>query len=66
MSRLHREIMDFLKKYGLNDITDSDAFFDLFYDEDIRFEYILLFQTLTRAFNNVMPRKEAWTCGRIT
>ncbi len=55
----HRVIMDFLKKYDLNDITDSDAFFDLFYDEDIRFEYILLFQTLTRAFNNVMPRKEA-------
>ena len=57
--QVHREIMDFLKKYELNDITDSDAFFDLFYDEDIRFEYILLFQTLTRAFNNVMPRKEA-------
>jgi type I restriction enzyme R subunit len=51
--------MEFLKKYGLNDITDSDAFFDLFYEEEIRFEYILLFQTLTRAFNNIMPRKEA-------
>ena len=56
---IHREIMEFLKKYGLTDITDSDAFFDLFYDEDIRFEYILLFQKMTRAFNNVMPRKEA-------
>jgi len=55
----HREIMDFLQKYGLTDITDSDAFFDLFYDENIRFEYLLLFQKLTRAFNNVMPRKEA-------
>lgn len=57
--QVHREIMDFLQKYGLNDMTDSDAFFDLFYDEDIRFEYILLFQKLTRAFNNVMPKKEA-------
>ncbi len=28
----HREIMEFLKQYGLNDITDSDAFFDLFYE----------------------------------
>jgi type I restriction enzyme R subunit len=55
----HREIMEFLNKHGLTDITDSDAFFDLFYDEEIRFEYILLFQKLTRAFNNVMPRKEA-------
>jgi type I restriction enzyme R subunit len=56
---IHREIMEFLKKHELNNITDSDAFFDLFYDEDIRFEYILLFQKMTRAFNNVMPRKEA-------
>jgi len=55
----HREIVEFLKKHGLTDITDSDAFFDLFYDEEVRFEYILLFQKLTRAFNNVMPRKEA-------
>lgn len=55
----HREIMAFLQKYGLTDISDSDAFFDLFYDEEVRFEYILLFQKLTRAFNNVMPRKEA-------
>ena len=55
----HRDILEFLKQHGLNDITDSDAFFDLFYDEEIRFEYILLFQKLTRAFNNVMPRKEA-------
>ncbi len=55
----HREIVEFLKSHGLTDITDSDAFFDLFYDEEIRFEYILLFQKLTRAFNNVMPRKEA-------
>ena len=55
----HRDLLDFLAKYGLTDITDSDAFFDLFYDENVRFEYILLFQKLTRAFNNVMPRKEA-------
>lgn len=57
--QVHREIMDFLKKYNLDDIADSDAFFDLFYDEEVRFEYILLFQKLTRAFNSVMPRKEA-------
>ncbi|MCL4560188.1 MAG: HsdR family type I site-specific deoxyribonuclease [Chloroflexi bacterium] len=55
----HREVLEFLSKYGLTDISDSDAFFDLFYDEDIRFEYILAFQKLTQAFNNVMPRKEA-------
>ncbi len=55
----HREIWDLLKRHGLHDFSDPDAFFDLFYDEDIRFEYILKFKKLTRAFNLVLPRKEA-------
>ncbi len=55
----HREIIDFLKKHGLTDLTDHDAFFDLFYDEDIRFEYILLYRKLSKAMNVVFPRKEA-------
>nr|WP_054549549.1 HsdR family type I site-specific deoxyribonuclease [Lysinibacillus sphaericus] len=55
----HKAILDFLKNNGLIDLTDSDAFFDLFYDEDIRFEYIKLYRELTKHFNNVMPRKEA-------
>ena len=60
----HRQLVELLQKYGLADLTDPDAFFDLFYDEDIRFEYILAFKKLTRAMNLVMPRKEAlnyWT-----
>ncbi|SDX54889.1 type I restriction enzyme, R subunit [Lutibacter oricola] len=55
----HRKVWDFLKKYGLTDLEDIDAFYDLFYDEDIRFEYINLYKLLTSAFNNVLPRKEA-------
>ena len=55
----YREVMELLKQYGLDDFSDPDAYFDLFYDEDIRFEYILAFKKLTRAFNVVMPRKEA-------
>lgn len=55
----NRELWDFLKKYGLKDFSDPDAFFDLFYDEDVRFEYILKFKRLTTAFNIVLPRKEA-------
>lgn len=55
----HREMWALLHKYGLNDFSDPDAFFDLFYDEDIRFEYILAFKKLSRAFNLVLPRKEA-------
>lgn len=53
------DIMDFLKKYSLEDLQDSDAFFDTFYDEDVRYEYIKLFNKLTIAFNNVLPDKKA-------
>lgn len=57
--KAHQDIWNFLKVYGLEDLSDSDAFFDVFYDEDIRFEYIKLYNTLTSFFNTVLPRKEA-------
>jgi type I restriction enzyme R subunit len=55
----HAAIMDFLKAHGLVDFTDHDAFFDLFYDEDLRFEYISLFKKFTKCLNVVFPSKEA-------
>jgi type I restriction enzyme R subunit len=55
----HAGIMDFLETHGLTDLTDHDAFFDLFYDEDLRFEYVSLFKTFTKCLNIVFPAKEA-------
>ena len=55
----HTAMLEFLACYGLTDLNDFDAFFDLFYDEDIRFEYILLFKRFTTSMNIVYPRKEA-------
>lgn len=55
----HKAIFDFLEKHGLTDLTDHDAFFDLFYDEDIRFEFMLSYKKLTRSLNLVFPAKEA-------
>jgi type I restriction enzyme R subunit len=55
----HNDIWKYLKQKGLEDLSDSDAFFDVFYDEDIRFEYIKLYKKLTTCFNDVLPRKEA-------
>lgn len=55
----HQAIWDFLKKNGLEDFEDIDAFYDVFYDEDIRFEYLSLYKKLTTAFNATLPRKEA-------
>ena len=55
----HAAIMDFLQTRGLTDLTDHDAFFDLFYDEDLRFEFISLFKKFTKCLNVVFPAKEA-------
>ncbi|MBS0645840.1 MAG: type I restriction endonuclease subunit R [Verrucomicrobia bacterium] len=57
--KAHKDIWEYLKQQGLEDLSDSDAFFDVFYDEDIRFEYIKKYKHLTTCFNNVLPRKEA-------
>ena len=55
----HAAIMEMLKKHHLTDMTDHDAFFDLFYDEDLRFDYMLAFKKLTKCLNVVFPAKEA-------
>jgi type I restriction enzyme R subunit len=51
-------IMEFLKAHGVTDLTDHDAMFDLFYDEDLRFEFMSLFRRLTKALDVVFPAKE--------
>ncbi|QWP78363.1 type I restriction endonuclease subunit R [Lysobacter sp. K5869] len=55
----HAEIMALLKKHGLIDLSDHDACFDVFYDEDIRFSFMLAFKKFTRALNTLFPAKEA-------
>jgi type I restriction enzyme R subunit len=59
LTATHAAIMEMLKKHGLTDLTDHDAFFDLFYDEDLRFDFMLAFKKLTRCLNLVFPAKEA-------
>jgi len=55
----HTEIMALLKKYGLTDLTDHDAFFDVFYDEDLRFDYMQAFKKFTKCLNLVFPARQA-------
>lgn len=55
----HAEIMAFLKGHGLTDMTDHDAFFDVFYDEDLRFDFMLAFKKLTKSLNVMFPAKQA-------
>ncbi|MBG0779764.1 MAG: type I restriction endonuclease subunit R, partial [Desulfotignum balticum] len=56
---IHAEIMELLKTHGLTDLTDHDAFFDLFYDEDVRFDYMQAFKKFTRCMNLVFPARQA-------
>jgi type I restriction enzyme, R subunit len=55
----YQAIIALLEKHGLTDLNDHDAFFDLFYDEDIRFEFMLAYRKLTRSLDLVFPAKEA-------
>jgi type I restriction enzyme R subunit len=55
----HREIMELVQKYGIQDLNDFDAFFDLFYDEEKRFEFIQVFKKLSKAFDIVLPNPVA-------
>jgi len=55
----HATIMALLETHGLTDLTDHDAFFDVFYDEDLRFDYMLAFKELTKCLNLVFPARQA-------
>jgi type I restriction enzyme R subunit len=55
----HAAVMDLLRKHGLTNLTDHDAFFDIFYDEDLRFDYMLAFKKLTKCLNLVFPARQA-------
>ncbi|MEW5844737.1 MAG: HsdR family type I site-specific deoxyribonuclease [Bacteroidota bacterium] len=59
LENTHKEIWKLFKENGIDDLSDSDAFYDLFYDEDIRFRFIDAYRKFMRAIDNVFPRKEA-------
>jgi type I restriction enzyme, R subunit len=55
----YREVMTLLEGYSLTDLSDYDAFYDIFYDEEIRFQFTLAFKKLTRSLNLVYPARVA-------
>jgi type I restriction enzyme R subunit len=55
----HAAIMELLKTHGLTDLNDHDAFFDVFYDEDLRFDFVVAFEKLTKSLNIVFPARQA-------
>jgi type I restriction enzyme R subunit len=55
----HAAIKEFLAAQGSQDLGDHDAFFDVFYDEDVRFAFMALFKTFTKNLNLVFPARQA-------
>ena len=55
----HDAIMQWLEDNGLTDLYDYDAFFDVFYDEDLRFDFIKLFKEFTKSLNVLYPSRHA-------
>ena len=55
----HATVMELLEKHDLTDLTDHDAFYDVFYDEDLRFDFMLAFKRLTKSLNLLFPARQA-------
>lgn len=55
----HKEVMELLASKGLTDLSDLDAFYDIFYDEELRFDYMNAFKDFTKCLNLVYPSKSA-------
>lgn len=55
----HKEMKGFVEQKGIQDLSDYDAFYDLFYDEEICFEFMEKFKRFSKALSDVFPRKEA-------
>ena len=59
LERSRAEIMALLEAHGLTDLMDYDAFFDVFYDENLRFNYMQAFKKFTKCLNLVFPTRQA-------
>ena len=57
----HGKLKAFIDGLGITDQYDYDAYFDYFYDEDVRFEFLLLYREFSQALDALYPSKEALT-----
>ena len=59
LGNAHAAVMALLQKHGLTDMSDHDDFYDVFYDEDLRFDFMLAFKRLTKSLNLLFPARQA-------
>lgn len=55
----HSLLLDFFKKYEINNINDVDACVDILADEETRNEFLSLFREFTKSMDRVLPKVEA-------
>jgi type I restriction enzyme R subunit len=54
-----RKVEQIIEKSGIVECYDYEAFYDLFYDEDMRFEFVLAFREFAKHLDALYPNKEA-------
>lgn len=59
LAEAHQNIMDLMKEFNIEDMNDFDAFYDIFYDEDLRFKFIVAFKKLSKAIDTLLPNPKA-------
>jgi len=55
----HKNIWDLLKLNGIDELDDIDAIFDVFYDEKIRFDFLMKFRVFASFLDKVYPSAKA-------
>lgn len=55
----YQQLLALATTHDLPDLTDLDAWYELFYDEDFRFEFSAKFLKFARALDALYPHKEA-------
>ncbi|MEN0045679.1 MAG: HsdR family type I site-specific deoxyribonuclease [Bacteroidota bacterium] len=59
LKEAHQNIINFFKEYGLEIYDEEDAINDFFYDDKARFDFLQYFKKFSKAFDIVLPKKEA-------
>lgn len=55
----HKDIWELLKENGIEELDDIDAIFDVFYDEKIRFDFLMKFRIFSSYLDKVYPSAKA-------
>lgn len=59
LTNAHQNILQVFEGNGLSQFSEADDIFNVFYEEDIRYNFTEAFNRFSKAMDNVFPRKEA-------